>query len=110
MKKACGFVAGFRLVLLGGEVQVGGNGRHPQVTLSMHTDNDRAFNGLFERIPGGKLDGPYGHSGRHYYQWMVRGPYLREAFVPLIDRFISPAQSQRVFDRYQAMTARHGIQ
>ncbi|HEY7704652.1 MAG TPA: hypothetical protein VID03_07465 [Acidimicrobiia bacterium] len=75
---------GFLVGLLVGEGHFGGDGRQPQVTLRMHVRHEATFFRLRELLPGSKLYGPYRHGGRHYYQWMVRGRYLREELVPLI--------------------------
>jgi hypothetical protein len=75
---------GFLLGLLVGEGHFGGDGRQPQVTLRMHVRHEGTFRRLQAAFPGGKLYGPYDHGGRHYYQWMVRGDYLRRILAPLI--------------------------
>jgi hypothetical protein len=75
----------------------------------MHTDHEALFRWLQARLPGGRLYGPYAHGGRSYYQWMVRGRYLREAVVPLLDRHLSPALDAKSFARYAAMKERYGI-
>ncbi|MDP9325936.1 MAG: hypothetical protein M3O87_05290 [Candidatus Dormibacteraeota bacterium] len=78
------FDLGFLVGVLVGEGHFGGDGRQPQVTLRMHTRHERLFQWLQVKFPGGRLYGPYHHGGRSYYQWMVRGDYLRTDFVPLL--------------------------
>ena len=68
--------------MLVGEGHFGGDGRQPQVTLRMHVRHEALFNWIERTFPGGKLYGPYNHDGRHYFQWMARGNYLREVLVP----------------------------
>lgn len=75
---------GFLLGLLVAAGHFGGDGRQPQVTLRMHIRHERTFRSLEAAFPGGKLYGPYHHGGRHYYQWMARGDYLRRVLAPLI--------------------------
>jgi hypothetical protein len=75
---------GFLLGLLIGEGHFGGDGRQPQLTLRMHVRHEKVFRWLEATFPGGKLYGPYTHGGRHYYQWMARGEYLRRVLAPLI--------------------------
>lgn len=104
------FDAGVLVGLLVGEGHFGGDGRQPQVTLRMHVDHKAVFDWLVARVPGGKLYGPYDHDGRRYYQWMVRGTYLREAFVPFLDQYLAPAHSNRVWARFEAMKSRYGIE
>ena len=77
---------GFLLGILSGEGHFGGDGRQPQVTLRMHTRHRELFEWLERRLPGGRLYGPYHHSGRSYYQWMARGEFLKEELAPLIAR------------------------
>lgn len=103
------FDQGFFLGLLVGEGHFGGDGRQPQITLRMHTDHEAVFDWVVERFPGGRLYGPYEHGGRKYYQWMARGPYLREVMVPFLDSKLGPHHSARVYQRYQAMKARYGL-
>lgn len=75
----------------------------------MHSDHEALFSWLVTKLPDSKLYGPYDHSGRRYYQWMARGPFLREILVPLLDRYLTPDHSRRVFDRYQDMKLRYGL-
>jgi hypothetical protein len=78
------FTAGVLVGILLGEGHFGGDGRQPQITLRMHTRHERLFQWLQREFPGGRLYGPYHHGGRSYYQWMVRGDYLRSVIVPLM--------------------------
>ncbi len=94
--------------LLVGEGHFGGDGRQPQVTLRMHTDHESLFRWL-EGTFGGKLYGPYHHGGRHYYQWMARGRFLRERLVPLLDRHLSPDLDGKAWGRYQEMKRRYRL-
>lgn len=75
---------GFLLGILVGEGHFGGDGRQPHITLRMHTRHESLFRWLMDRLPQARLYGPYHHGGRSYYQWMVRGSYLREHVAPLI--------------------------
>jgi hypothetical protein len=93
--------------LLVGEGHFGGDGRQPQVTLRMHVKHEALFRWIEETFPGGKLYGPYHHDGRHYYQWMARGPYLREVLVPLLRQRITPALDAHAAQRFGEMEARY---
>ena len=99
---------GILVGVLIGEGHFGGDGRQPQVTLRMHVDHEALFNWIVARF-GGRLYGPYHHGGRHYYQWMARGAFLRERIVPLLDNSLSPELDRRTYDRYTAMKSRYGI-
>ena len=97
------FDVGFLLGVLVGEGHFGGDGRQPHVTLRMHAEHSALFEWLIERFPDSRLYGPYDHSGRHYYQWMARGRFLREQLMPLLRAHLRPEHSARVWDRYVAM-------
>ena len=98
-----GFLAG----LLVGEGHFGGDGRQPHVTLRMHVRHEAIFRWLERTFPGGRVYGPYNHGGRHYLQWMARGPFLRDELVPMLDQFLSPSLDRHSFDRYELMKARY---
>jgi hypothetical protein len=101
------FELGFLVGLLAGEGHFGGDGRQPQVTLRMHVRHEAIFRWLERTFPGGRLYGPYHHDGRDYFQWMARGPFLRDELVPLLDRLLEPSLDGHSFGRYQRMKARY---
>ena len=100
---------GFFLGLLAGEGHFGGDGRQPQVTLRMHTRHERLFRWLEDTFPGSRLYGPYSHGGRHYYQWMARGPVLRDVIGPLIATNLDLLDDY-VAGRFHDMCARYGLE
>ncbi|MGH3430561.1 MAG: hypothetical protein ACRDQZ_23845 [Mycobacteriales bacterium] len=83
------FSMGFLLGLLIGEGHFGGDGKQPQITLRMHVRHEKLFRWLERTIPEGKLYGPYNHGGRRYFQWMIRGVYLRNTLAPRIAELIA---------------------
>jgi hypothetical protein len=96
--------------LLIGEGHFGGDGRQAQVTLRMHTDHEALFRWILRTVPeGGRLYGPYEHGGRRYYQWMARGPYLRDVIVPILDQTLHPSLDTKTFRRYRAMKERYNL-
>ncbi len=99
---------GYLLGVLAGAAHFGGDGKQPQITLRMHTRHEALFRWLEDRVPEGKLYGPYSHSGRDYYQWMVRGAFLRETFVPLIVPHVL-LWDDHVRARFQDMCTRYHI-
>ena len=101
------FEAGLLTGLLVGEGHFGGDGRQPQITLRMHTRHEALFQWLVRTFPGGKLYGPYSHDGRSYYQWMVRGLYLRNEILPLLERTIDPSLDAHTHARLQQMKVRY---
>jgi len=102
------FERGVLVGLLVGEGHFGGDGRVPQVTLRMHVRHEAMFEWLVERW-GGRMYGPYHHGGRHYYQWMARGDYLRRVLTPVLDEAMSPRIDGHSFARYRAMKERYGL-
>lgn len=103
------FDLGFLVGVLVGEGHFGGDGRQPQVTLRMHTRHERLFQWLQATFPGGRLYGPYHHGGRSYYQWMVRGDYLRRHIVPILAARLEPLDAHAA-DRFRAMCRDYNIE
>lgn len=101
------FDVGALVGLLVGEGHFGGDGRQPHVTLRMHVRHEAIFRWLERTFPGGRVYGPYHHGGRHYLQWMARGPFLRDELVPMLDGLLSPSLDGHSFERYQLMKARY---
>lgn len=102
------FDRGFLLGLLVGEGHFGGDGRQPHVTLRMHVRHERVFRWLERLFPGSRLYGPYHHGGRAYYQWMARGPFLRETLVPLLRAHLADLDDHAA-TRFADMCARYGL-
>jgi hypothetical protein len=75
----------------------------------MHTDHEALFHWLMDRFPDSRLYGPYDHSGRSYYQWMARGPFLRLTLLPILERHLRPQHSARAWARYQEMRLRYRL-
>jgi hypothetical protein len=99
---------GYFLGILAGEGHFGGDGRHPQVTLRMHTRHERLFRWLETNLPGSVLYGPYHHGGRSYFQWMSRGPHLREVVAPLVAAHLD-LLDDHVRERFLAMCSAYRI-
>lgn len=103
-----GFDLGFLLGVLVGEGSFGGDGRQPSITVRMHTRHEALFHRLCELVPGSRLYGPYNHSGRSYFQWLLRGPALRR-MVPVLDEYLTPDLDTHAYDRYEAMKAAYSV-
>ena len=99
---------GFLIGILVGEAHFGGDQRQPQITLRMHIRHKDLMDWLMKVFPNAKLYGPYHHDGRHYYQWMARGAFLREELVPLIARN-HDLLGKHVAGRFDAMCAQYKI-
>ncbi len=83
---------------------MGANHRSP---LRMHVGHAPLFDWIETTFPGGRLYGPYHHDGRHYFQWMARGSYLREVLVPLLDEHLTPELDAKSAERYAQMKSRY---
>lgn len=99
---------GILVGVLIGEGHFGGDGKQPQVTLRMHTDHQALFEWILDRF-GGKLYGPYHHGGRSYFQWMARGPFLRETLIPILEEHLRPELDAKSFARYRQMRERYDL-
>jgi len=73
----------------------------------MHVKHAPLFEWIDRTFPGGKLYGPYNHDGRHYFQWMARGSYLRDVLMPLLDERLTPQLDAKSADRYEQMRRRY---
>lgn len=96
------FDVGLLLGVLVGEGSFGGDGRQPAVTVRMHTRHETLLRRLTDIVTGARLYGPYRHSGREYFQWIVRGRALRR-LVPVLDRYITPDLDGHAAQRYEKM-------
>ncbi len=103
------FETGFLVGILVGEGHFGGDGKQPHITLRMHTDHENLFRWLEEKLPEGRLYGPYNHSGRRYFQWMARGDFLRLSLIPLLDRVLTPELDGKAHGRYLEMKNRYRL-
>ncbi len=93
--------------LLVGEGHFGGDGRQPHVTLRMHVRHEALFRWLERTFPGGRVYGPYDHGGRRYYQWMARGPFLRDTLLPLLVEHVTPQFDAYAHSRLTEMRERY---
>ena len=93
--------------ILIGEGHFGGDGKTPHVTLRMHVRHESLFRWLDERFPRARLYGPYHHGGRHYYQWMARGPALVEDVLPLVEAVLSDDVDSHVAGRVREMREKY---
>lgn len=100
------YEVGVLVGLLIGEGHFGGDSRQPQITLRMHIRHGAMFRWLERTFPGGRLYGPYEHGGRRYYQWMLRGPDLRE-LLPLLQTRITSELDAYAFERFEQMVSRY---
>ena len=88
--------------VLVGEGSFGGDGRQPSITVRMHVRHEALFRFLSDAVIGSRLYGPYTHSGRTYYQWIVRGQALRR-LIPVLDGRITADLDAHAAQRYADM-------
>jgi hypothetical protein len=93
--------------ILIGEGHFGGDGQNPQITLRMHVRHEALFRWLEHRFPRARLYGPYNHAGRHYYQWMARGPALAEDVLPVVESVLTDEVDSHVAGRVRNMRERY---
>lgn len=103
------FEKGLLLGVLIGEGHFGGDGVQPHVTLRMHVKHKTLFEYLSKLVPGSRLYGPYNHSGRQYYQLMIRGKPLKEFLIPLLESVPFEAIDEACFKRYTEMKQSYGL-
>lgn len=103
-----GFDAGLLIGVLIGEGSFGGDGRQPSITVRMHTRHEAMFHRLTEIVPGSRLYGPYNHSGRSYFQLLIRGPALRN-LIPFLDQHLSADIDAHAFERYERMKQTYSV-
>ncbi len=89
------------------DAHFGGDQRQPQVTLRMDVRRTKIAEFMVERFPGAKLYGPYRHGGRHYWQWMARGSFLADEFLPFLLEHMDPEFDPHSWERLMAMKARY---
>ena len=98
---------GLLVGVLVGEGHFGGDGRYPQITLRMHVRHAALFEWLLRCFPRTRLYGPYHHGGRHYYQWMARGPALAEDVLPVVEAVLSEEIDAHVMARVREMRSKY---
>jgi hypothetical protein len=100
--------AGFLVGVLVGEGSFGGDGKQPAITIRMHTRHEALFHRLREIVPGARLYGPYHHSGRSYFQLLIRGPALRR-LIPTLDTHLTPDIDTHAYERYELMKSSYAV-
>jgi hypothetical protein len=103
------FDFGFLVGLLVGEGSFSGDRNYPAVVIGMHTDHAEVFRWLGSHFPGGRVYGPYQYGIRKVFRWRATGPFLSGTLIPILDKYLHPRYSRRVFRRYLAMKHRYGL-
>jgi hypothetical protein len=103
------FEKGLILGILMGEGHFGGDGKQPQITLKMHVRHQRLVRWINEHVPSSRLYGPYNHSGRHYFQLMIRGPALRSELAPMLNSLPWAKIDDHSYGRFRRMLEDYGV-
>jgi len=109
LSKIEAFDAGFLLGLLIGEGHFGGDQKQPQITLKMHVRHLPLLQWVRKRFPYVRINGPYEHDGRHFYQMLWRGPRLQYGIMPWLESTRWSEIDPHSYQRYAAMKARYGL-
>jgi len=75
--------------LLIGEGHFGGDGKYPHITLRMHVRHEAPVPLAARPLSALAPVRTYDHSGRHYFQWMARGPALAEDVLPVVEAVLT---------------------
>ena len=108
------FEAGFITALFVADAHFGGDGKQPQVTLRMHVKEEPLFRWLLDRLPAGKLYGPYEYTYkdggvRRFFQLMYRGEALKEQLIPFLKAHDWSKMAPAAHERFQAMIERYRL-
>jgi hypothetical protein len=98
------FERGVVVGLMIGEAHFGGEGTTPACVIKMHVRHEPLLRWLHGLFPRSRLYGPYSYSGRHFFQWMLRGRAVEDLLALIEDDLnLDPHTSSRV----QRMRERH---
>jgi hypothetical protein len=89
--------------LLIGEGHFGFDGRRPQIVVRMHVRHEPLLRWIQRLFPRGALYGPYHRDGRHWMQWMARGPALVCDLLPAIEPVLQTRVDPHVLERMERM-------
>jgi hypothetical protein len=90
-----GFALGYVMGLIVGEGSFTGDRLSPLLSVKLHQRDPEPLRFLMKTL-GGKIYGPYQHDGRHFNQYYLRGPALRQA-LPLFLSHLPPSWKRAQF-------------
>ena len=94
------FGLGFSMGLIVGEGSFTGDRQQPALQIRMHRRDLEALEQV-QRQLGGRIFGPYAHSGRNSYVYLLRGGELRNA-LPILQQFLPASWKRAQFDTWRA--------
>ena len=89
------FDLGYAMGLIVGEGSFTGDRVSPVLSVKLHELDPQPLRFL-RRTLGGRICGPYEHARRHYRQYFLRGPDLRER-IPLFLYHLPPSRKRLQF-------------
>jgi hypothetical protein len=108
------FDAGFALALFLNVANFTGDRKQPQVTLRLSASDSPQLNWLLERLPAGRLYGPYEYTYkdggiRRFVQLMYRGEALRDNLLPFLERYPWSSLAPLAYERFLSMRSRYRL-
>lgn len=89
--------------LIVGQGSFTGDRQQPSLEIKSHRRDVEPLEHL-QRVLGGRIFGPYDHSGRHLYAYMLRGRELKHA-VPLLLQYLPSSWKRVQFESWRAKYA-----
>jgi hypothetical protein len=94
------FALGYALGLVAGEGSFTGDRQQPSLEIRTHRRDIEPLEDV-RRVLGGRIFGPYSHSGRQLYVYMLRGRELKDA-LPVIEEHLPSSWKRVQFDAWRA--------
>jgi hypothetical protein len=94
------FALGYALGLVAGEGSFTGDRQQPSLEIRTHRRDIEPLEDV-RRVLGGRIFGPYTHSGRQLYVYMLRGRELKAA-LPVIEQHLPNSWKRVQFDAWRA--------
>ena len=94
------FALGYALGLVAGEGSFTGDRQQPSLEIRAHRRDIEPLEDV-RRVLGGRIFGPYTHSGRQLYVYMLRGRELKAA-LPVIEEHLPNSWKRVQFDAWRA--------
>ena len=89
------FTIGYIMGLVVGEGSFTGDARTPTLSIKLHRDDPQPLV-LVNRALGGRIYGPYEHTGRRFWLYHLRGVAL-ERSIMLFDEYLPRSKKRRQF-------------
>lgn len=97
------FELGYAMGLIVSQGSFTGDREQPSLEIKAHRRDVEPLEHV-QRVLGGRIFGPYDHSGRHLYAYMLRGKELKDA-LPLIDERLPRGWKRAQFEAWRGKYA-----